>query len=179
MQISDEKINQIAYEAEKAYAGNPSGIDNTAATYGGLMWFKKDMTGGPDKIEELHLRRPIEIVIGSTGKVANTKAMVEGVAERKKKNPAKYDPIFKQAENVVFAGRKALENYDLKKVGELINENHRLLKKLRIQQRTRHACGYSTKARGFGRKINGRRRRRLHGSADTGKGIAGQSSKRH
>ena len=35
MQIADEKINQIAYEAEKAYAGNPSGIDNTAATYGG------------------------------------------------------------------------------------------------------------------------------------------------
>ena len=92
MPITDEKINQIAYEAEKAYAGNPSGIDNTAATYGGLMWFKKDLAGGPDKIEKLHLRRPIEIVIGSTGKVANTKAMVEGVAERKNKNPAKYDP---------------------------------------------------------------------------------------
>src|SRR5512139_477789 len=32
MKISDEKINQVSYEAEKAYAGNPSGIDNTAAT---------------------------------------------------------------------------------------------------------------------------------------------------
>ena len=36
MKVAEEKINQIAYEAEKAYAGNPSGIDNTAATYGGL-----------------------------------------------------------------------------------------------------------------------------------------------
>ncbi|MGO8807571.1 MAG: mevalonate kinase [Candidatus Bathyarchaeia archaeon] len=135
MQISDEKINKIAYEAEKAYAGNPSGIDNTAATYGGLMWFKKDAAGGQDKIEKLHLRRPIEIVIGSTGKVANTKAMVEGVAERKDKNPAKYDPIFKQAENIAVAGRRALEGYDLKKVGELMNENHRLLQEIGVSSK--------------------------------------------
>jgi mevalonate kinase len=53
--------------------------------------------------------KPVEIVIGSTGKVANTKAMVEGVAERKKKNPEKYTQIFKQAENLAIAGRKALE----------------------------------------------------------------------
>jgi mevalonate kinase len=156
MQISDEKINQIAYEAEKAYAGNPSGIDNTAATYGGLMWFKKDVAGGPAKIEKLHLRRPIEIVIGSTGKVANTKAMVEGVAERKKKNPAKYDPIFKQAENLVFAGRKALENYDLKKVGELMNENHRLLQEIGVSSKELDMLVDLARKQGaFGAKLTG------------------------
>ena len=51
MKIANEKINQVAYEAEKAYAGNPSGIDNTAATYGGLMWFKKNLGGGQDIVE--------------------------------------------------------------------------------------------------------------------------------
>src|ERR1035437_3942068 len=51
--ISEEKINAVAYEAEKAYAGNPSGIDNTAATYGGLMWFKKNLGGGRDLVERL------------------------------------------------------------------------------------------------------------------------------
>src|SRR3990170_6626417 len=93
MKIPDEKINQIAYEGEKAYAGNPSGIDNTAATFGGLLWFKKNMTGGPDTIQKLSIRKPVEIIIASTGKVANTKAMVEGVADRKKKNPQKYDSV--------------------------------------------------------------------------------------
>ena len=102
LNLPNEKINQIAYEAEKAYAGNPSGIDNTAATFGGLMWFQKNPVGTQDLIEKLHVRRPIEIVIGSTGKVANTKAMVEGVAERKKKNPQKYDQLFKQAENLAM-----------------------------------------------------------------------------
>jgi mevalonate kinase len=135
LRLSNEKINQIAYEAEKAYAGNPSGIDNTAATYGGLMWFKKNPAGGSDNVERLRTRSPVEIVIGSTGKVANTKAMVEGAAERKKNNPQKYDPIFKQAENLALAGRKALENYDLKRVGELMNENHRLLQEIEVSSR--------------------------------------------
>ena len=156
MHISDEKINQIAYEAEKAYAGNPSGIDNTAATYGGLMWFKKDPAGGSDKIEKLHVRRPIEIVIGSTGKVANTKAMVEGVAERKKKNPQKYDPIFKQAENLATAGRRALEAYDIKKVGELMNENHRLLQEIGVSSKELDMLVDLARKQGaFGAKLTG------------------------
>lgn len=132
LKLSNEEVNQIAFEAEKAYAGNPSGIDNTAATYGGLMWFKKNLAGGPASVERLSVRVPVEIVIGSTGKVANTKAMVAGVAERKRKNPEKYDPIFKQAENLTYAGRKALESYDLKKVGELMNENHHLLQAIEV-----------------------------------------------
>ncbi len=156
LNLSDEKINQIAYEAEKAYAGNPSGIDNTAATYGGLMWFKKNAAGGPDSVEKLHMRRPIEIVIGSTGKVANTKAMVEGVADRKKKNPEKYNQIFKQAENLAVEGRKALENYDLKKVGELMNENHRLLQELGVSSKELDLLVDLARKQGaFGAKLTG------------------------
>ncbi len=156
LNLSNEKINAIAYEAEKAYAGNPSGIDNTAATYGGLMWFRKNPAGGQDIVEKLHARRPIEIVIGSTGKVANTKAMVEGVAERKTKNPQKYDPIFKQAENLAVAGRKALENYDLKKVGELMNENHRLLQEIGVSSRELDLLVDLARKQGaFGAKLTG------------------------
>ena len=132
IKLSNEEVNQIAYEAEKAYAGNPSGIDNTAATYGGLMWFRKNLAGGPTSVERLSVRMPIEIVIGSTGKVANTKAMVAGVAERKNKYPRTYNPIFKEAENLAYAGRKALERYDLKMVGELMNQNHRLLQEIEV-----------------------------------------------
>lgn len=133
--LSDEKINAVAYEAEKAYAGNPSGIDNTAATFGGLIWFKKNMTGGPDTVEKLNMRESVEIIIGSTGKVANTKAMVEGVAERKRQNPQKYASIFNRAEELAYEGRKALEACDLEEVGELMNENHRLLQQIGVSSR--------------------------------------------
>jgi mevalonate kinase len=156
LKLTNEQINQIAYEAEKAYAGNPSGIDNTAATYGGLMWFKKNIAGGPASVERLRIRAPVEIIIGSTGKVANTKAMVAGVAERKKKNSEKYDSIFKQAENLAYAGRKALESYDLEKVGELMNENHRLLQEIEVSSRELDLLVDIARKNGaFGAKLTG------------------------
>jgi mevalonate kinase len=132
LNLSDQRINEIAYEGEKAYAGNPSGIDNTAATFGGLMWFQKNASGGPDIIDKLKIQKPIEIIIGSTGKVANTKAMVEGVGERKRKNPQKYDLIFKRAEQIAIEGKKALVEYNLGKVGLLMNENHKLLREIDV-----------------------------------------------
>jgi len=135
LQLTDERINEVAYEAEKAYAGNPSGIDNTAATYGGLMWFKKNTAGGPDIVEKIIIKTPVEIVIGSTGKVANTKAMVEGVADRKKANPEKYYPLFKRAEKIAVEGRKALVEGNLKIVGELMNENHTLLQSIEVSSK--------------------------------------------
>ncbi len=135
LKLLDEKINSVAYEGEKAYAGNPSGIDNTAATYGGLMWFRKNVKGGPDLVERLKVKTPAEIVICSTGKVANTKAMVEGVAQRKRENPKKYDPLFKRAEEVAIEGRQALEAGDVKRVGELMNENHSLLQDIEVSSK--------------------------------------------
>jgi mevalonate kinase len=156
MKVSDEKINQVAYEGEKAYAGNPSGIDNTAATYGGLMWFEKNLASGPDLVERLSIKAPVEIVIGSTGKVANTKAMVEGVAERKLKNPQKYNPIFKRAEELAVEGKVALQSYNLKKVGELMNENHRLLQEIEVSSKELDMLVDVAKKQGaFGAKLTG------------------------
>lgn len=38
-----DQINALAYEAEKKMHGNPSGGDNTSATYGGFLWFRKEL----------------------------------------------------------------------------------------------------------------------------------------
>ena len=74
--LSDEEINNIAYEGEKGYHGTPSGVDNTASTFGGLIWFQK---GQSNVIDRINIQNPVEIVIGNTGKVADTKAAVAGV----------------------------------------------------------------------------------------------------
>jgi mevalonate kinase len=156
MNLSDERINEIAYEAEKAYAGTPSGIDNTAATFGGLIWFKKNLGGGPNTIERLNIKKPVEIVMGDTGVVADTKAMVDGVAERKKKNPEKYNPLFTQAEELAFEARKALEKSDLKKVGKLMNGNHRLLQEIEVSCRELDYLVNLVREQGaFGAKMTG------------------------
>lgn len=156
LNLSEEKINDVAYEAEKAYAGNPSGIDNTAATFGGLIWFKKNLKGGSNIIQSLSIQNPVEIVIGNTGIVANTKAMVEGVSERKEQNPEKYDIIFKNAENLTIKGKRALENFELKQVGQLMNENHRLLQEIEVSCTELDFLVELAKANGaFGAKMTG------------------------
>ena len=156
LELSDEKINNIAYEAEKAYAGNPSGIDNTAATFGGLIWFKRNLNGGPNMIEQLSILEPVEIVIANTGIVANTKAMVAGVGERAEKNPKKYGTIFKQAENLAFNGRAALEVFDLKQVGKLMNKNHHLLQEIEVScEKLDYIVDLARKEGALGAKMTG------------------------
>jgi len=125
--LSDDRVNEIAYEGERAYHGTPSGVDNTAATYGGLLWFVR---GKP--IERIPIKRPVEIVMGNTGIVANTEAAVAGVRERKQKYPEKYDNIFKEAEELAYIARKAFVDYDLRAVGRLMDENHGLLQEIRV-----------------------------------------------
>jgi mevalonate kinase len=156
MKLSNEKINEIAYEAERAYAGTPSGIDNTAATYGGLLWFKKNLTGGPNNIERLKIKKPIEIVMGNTGIVANTEAMVAGVAKRKSKYPEKYNKLFKQAEGLVYYAKKTLEKFDLKKIGKLMNENHRLLQAIEVSSKElNHLVEIALDQGAYGAKLTG------------------------
>ncbi len=130
--LTDEQINELAYEGEKGYHGNPSGIDNTAATYGGLIWFVR---GKPNVMERIKLKHPVEVVMGNTGLVANTKAAVAGVRERKEKFPEKYEKIFNEARELAFMARKALEDHDLKRVGKLMDENHRQLQAIEVSCR--------------------------------------------
>jgi len=129
LNFSDERINEIAYEGERAYHGTPSGVDNTAATYGGLIWFVR---GKPNVIERIKVREPIEIVMGNTGIVADTVAVVAGVRGRKEKYPEKYNKILEEAEELAHEARRALENFDLKKVGKLMDENHKLLQAIEV-----------------------------------------------
>ena len=132
LNLSDEEINEIAYEGEKGYHGTPSGIDNTASTFGGLIWFEK---GDNNVVDKISPPNPIEIVMGNTGKVADTTAAVAGVRERREKNPEKYKEIFDRAENIAYLARNALPNEDHRELGKLMNENHKLLQQIEVSSK--------------------------------------------
>lgn len=132
MNLSDDEINEIAYEGEKGYHGTPSGVDNTASTYGGLIWFQK---GEKNIIDRIALSSPVEIVIGNTGKVTDTKIAVEGVRKRKESNPKKYEEVFDRAENIAYLAKRAIHDGSLQDVGKLMNENHKLLQQIEVSSR--------------------------------------------
>jgi mevalonate kinase len=130
LNYSDERINEVAYEGEKGYHGTPSGIDNTAATYGGLIWYKRE--GSSHLMERMRLKKPVGIVMGNTGLVADTKVVVGGVKDRREKEPEKYGLIFHEAEQLVYEARKELEALNLKRVGEYMNQSHTLLQQIGV-----------------------------------------------
>jgi len=133
LNYSDDKVNEVAYEGEKGYHGTPSGIDNTAATFGGLIWYKRE--GSSQLMERMKLKKPVEIVMGSTGIVADTKVVVAGVKERKEREPEKYAGIFKIAERLAHDARRQLEAFHLEEVGVYMDQNHELLQQIEVSSR--------------------------------------------
>ncbi len=132
LRYTDEKINEAAFEGEKGYHGTPSGIDNTASTYGGLVWYKRDPSGGPPVFETMKLKKPVHLVIASTGITASTKEVVADVKAKKEKNPQWFAKVAADYELLVTEARDALLRLDLKRVGELMNKNHTLLQELTV-----------------------------------------------
>jgi len=132
LDLGDEKINKAAYEGEKAYHGTPSGIDNTASTYGGLIWFKKNMSGGKNTMDLLQALRKMSLVIANSGITASTTEVVADVRRLKEKYPVKFEKIFAEYKNLAGDAKNALVNGDITTIGDLMNQNHRLLQEITV-----------------------------------------------
>ena len=128
----DTRINEAAYEGEKGYHGTPSGIDNTASTFGGMVYFAKNLHGGPNTMETIKITKPIEMVIASSGMTANTSVVVADVREKKEDNPKWFNGIVTEYKALMKDGRKALELRELEEVGRLMSKNHQLLKEITV-----------------------------------------------
>ena len=128
----DEKINEAAYEGEKAYHGTPSGIDNTASTYGGLIWFEKNLNGGKNKMEIVKSGRKVPLVIANTGITASTAEVVADVRKLKDTTPLRFEKIFNDYHKLAIDAKVALLEGDMKSIGELMNLNHQLLQKITV-----------------------------------------------
>ena len=132
LNLDDEKINEAAYEGEKAYHGTPSGIDNTASTYGGLIWFVKNLSGGKNTMDLLQSPKKMPLVIGNTGITASTTEVVADVRRLKEENPKKFEKIFYEYKNLADEAKKALLEGDINSVANFMNQNHKLLQKITV-----------------------------------------------
>jgi hydroxymethylglutaryl-CoA reductase len=128
-ELSEDEINELAYESEKLVHGTPSGIDNTMATFGRFILYRK---GKPPLMKEIHAPKPIPIVIGLSGVESLTLKMVSKVRHSWEKNKSMYDQIFEQINDISLNGVKAIEDYDLEALGDLMNLNQGLLNALQV-----------------------------------------------
>jgi hydroxymethylglutaryl-CoA reductase len=131
--LGDEQINAIAYECEKVAHGTPSGIDNTVATYGRPILYKRAIA--PEEkplMKPLQIPKPIRFVIGISGKESLTAKTVGGVRVAWQKNPELYERIFREIDQLTLQSVDAIARYDLERLGDLMNVCHGLLNALRV-----------------------------------------------
>eukprot|EP00536_Pseudo-nitzschia_multiseries_P004172 jgi/Psemu1/187492/e_gw1.68.4.1 len=128
--LTEDEINTAGYEGEKGYHGTPSGIDNTAATFGGLLKFQR--TDGDPIFEKKTIKEPIRIVYASTGITSSTTEVVGDVRAKKEADPAWFDDLLKKYCELATKGEKAVEDGDITELGNLLNENHKLLQDLTV-----------------------------------------------
>jgi hydroxymethylglutaryl-CoA reductase len=116
-----------ALELEKLFHGFPSGVDNTAATYGGLITFR--CGGIPSRLVP---PAPLRLVIALGRAPRRTYATVTALRERQQSDAQRHDALFdaidalaRQAEVAIAAGQLAL-------LGQLMCCNHELLRELGV-----------------------------------------------
>jgi len=128
--LTDEEVNRYAYEGEKAFHGNPSGIDNVMATYGGIILFRKGT--GESYFERLMPGKNLDMVVGFTGKLSRTVKMIEEVRRYKIEDELQWTQLMDQVSDLVYRGKTAIEKGKVEEIGKFMNENQALLSEIGV-----------------------------------------------
>jgi mevalonate kinase len=149
--LTKEKISELSFEGEKVIHGNPSGADNSIATYGGIMRYERG-----EGLKRLQLENTLQFVIGNTRRKRSTRNMVEGVRELKDKNPEVVGPIIYTMAGLSQTGLDALLRGDKQKLGDLMNINHGLLSAIGVSTIELDDLVYAARQEGaLGAKLTG------------------------
>jgi len=149
-----EEINRIAWEGEFPYHGLPSGVDNTASCYGGLLFYR--IQGGQKGATPIPVREPIPIGLANSGISADT-TLLDGLVEgEKRRDPEKFrermDLITKQS----FRMKECLEKHDLADVGRLMVANHEILVDMGLShEKLDYLCRMALSEGATGAKLTG------------------------
>ncbi len=149
-----EDINRVGWEGEFAYHGVPSGVDNTASTYGGILryWIEND----EKHFEQLNVPVPLYVVEANSGVTADTSKLDDYVESLEKRDPdlfaQRLDTIRQQSD----AMRAALEAGRLEDVGRLMTENHKILIDMDLSHEILvYLCDKAVEMGALGAKVTG------------------------
>jgi mevalonate kinase len=149
-----EEINRVAWQGEFPYHGIASGVDNTASTYGGLLLFY--LKNQEQHFEKIKTPKSFEIVLANSGITANTALLDEFSERQKKENPEQFAARMRFITAQGVSLKKALEAGDLKKVGEIMTVNHKLLAEMEYSHEILdRMCKEALERGAWGAKVTG------------------------
>ena len=110
--LSLEEVRRIAIESERYVHKNPSGIDPTISTYGGILIYSKDKG-----VRRLNVGGELNFIVGDTGIQRSTGEQIRIVGETARDYPNMFDHILKAARKLVLKASSDLEQGDLTSLG--------------------------------------------------------------
>jgi len=151
--LSDVEVNELAFLSEQTAHGQPSGIDNTLATYGRPLVYRR---GSPPLVELLNIPKPLSLVVGMTRSEGLTARTVANVAEARLRNPRLYEKIFDDIDALVLQAVSAIQDDDVTTLGDLMNVNQGLLNALQVSTpELERLIGVAREAGAAGAKLTG------------------------
>lgn len=136
---------------EKVFHGNPSGLDHTVAAYGGAGLFVRNEGFTP-----VRLAAPLRVLFADTGERTPTKETVAGVAKLRERRPEVVDKTCDAIGVLVRNAVLALQENDLRALGQLMDLNQNLLSSLMVSTpRTEELCGLARDNGAYGAKLTG------------------------
>ena len=154
LNLSIEDINQIGWEGEFAYHGIPSGVDNTASTFGGLILYH--IKNEQKTWKRINIKKPVEVVLANSGVTADTSKLDAHVEAQEQKKPDLFKKRLQTVTEQAFKMKKALEDYDLQKVGKLMTANHKILIDMDLShEKLIYLCNLAIKLGALGAKVTG------------------------
>ena len=152
--LSIDEINHFGWEGEFAYHGTPSGVDNTASTYGGLFLYH--IKNGEKTWERINIKQPVEVVLGNSGVTADTSKLDAYTDALREKDPDLFAKRLQMITDQAFEMKKALEGYDLATVGKLMTANHEILIEMDLSHDILiHLCNMALAMGALGAKVTG------------------------
>lgn len=124
-------INDLAYEAEKVFHGNPSGADNSTVTCGKLIWFRKE-SPTLKLIDQVSFNIPQRLaknfcIIHTGTPSLTTKQMITKITAFFDKKPKVMDRFLEDQEKLVRELLPAIKKSDQKEVIRIIKEGEKNL----------------------------------------------------
>jgi mevalonate kinase len=151
---SIEQINNVGWEGEFAYHGTPSGVDNTASSYGGLLFYQ--VKAGKQYFEKIRSKKPLHIVLGNSGVTANTALLDDYIDEMKSNDPVLFKSRMEAITAQVYEMRPALEAGDLEKVGAIMTADHDILIEMGLShEKLIYLCNLALEMGALGAKVTG------------------------
>ena len=152
--LSIDEINHVGWEGEFAYHGTPSGVDNTASTYGGVLLYQ--VADNEKKFERIKVKEPIDVVLANSGVTSDTSTLGAYVDQIRDRDPDLFQNRLKMITDQALEMKQALETGQLKTVGSIMSENHKILIDMGLSHETLvYLCNMALEKGAPGAKVTG------------------------